>query len=88
MLWLRFVIAFTIVLLLGACSSEEKRDPELDTLTMVELYTKAQEDLEDGNYDIAASKFDALLSRFPFGRYADSAELNLMYAHLKNRVIF
>lgn len=82
--WSRFIVAFTILLLLGACSSEEKRDPELDTLSMVELYNEAQEDIKDGSYDLAIGKLDALLSRFPFGNYAESAELNLMYAHLQN----
>jgi outer membrane protein assembly factor BamD len=84
MLWSRFVIAFTLALLLGACSSDEKRDPELDTLTMVELYNQAQENIQEGNYPLAVSKLDALLSRFPFGNYAESAELNLMYANLQN----
>lgn len=84
MLWSRFVIVFMLALLLGACSSDGKKDPELDTLTMIELYNKAQENLEEGNYQLAVSKLEALISRFPFGNYAESAELNLMYAHLMN----
>ncbi|WP_068829186.1 outer membrane protein assembly factor BamD [Pseudomonas sp. BMS12] len=70
-------LAFT-----AACSSNK---PEVDeNLSESELYQQAQEDLDNNSYNNATAKLKALESRYPFGRYAEQAQLELIYAYYKN----
>jgi len=65
-----------------ACSSNK---PEVDeNLSETELYQQAQEDLNSNSYNNAIAKLKALESRYPFGRYAEQAQLELIYAYYKN----
>ena len=45
------------------------------------LYRSAQSSLRSGNYSSAIGKLEALETRFPFGSYADQAQLELIFAH-------
>ena len=66
----------------AACSSNK---PEVDeNLSESELYQQAQEDLSSNSYNNAVAKLKALESRYPFGRYAEQAQLELIYAYYKN----
>src|SRR3546814_4827277 len=40
--------------------------------------------LDNNSYTSATAKLKALESRYPFGRYADQAQLELIYANYKN----
>ena len=46
-----------------------------------QIYNQAQGFLNSKNYDLAIRAFQALESRYPFGRYAEQAQLELIYAH-------
>lgn len=48
------------------------------------LYTEAKDALNTGNYQTAIEYFEKLQARYPFGRYAQQAQLELIYAHYKN----
>lgn len=67
---------------LAACSGKKVVD---ENLSERELYEQAQTDLNKNNYSAAIRKLQALESRYPFGRYAEQSQLELMYAHYKNR---
>ena len=68
--------------LTAACSSNK---PEVDeNLSETELYQQAQDDLNSNSYNNAIAKLKALESRYPFGRYAEQAQLELIYAYYKN----
>ena len=45
------------------------------------LYRSAQSSLRSGNYRDAITKLQKLEARFPFGRYAEQAQLELIYAN-------
>lgn len=45
------------------------------------LYRNAQSSLRTGNYSAAIAKLEALETRFPFGSYAEQAQLELVFAH-------
>lgn len=47
-------------------------------------YESAQSDINTEDYDLAIRKFQELDSRYPFGRYADQAQLELVYAYYQN----
>jgi outer membrane protein assembly factor BamD len=89
---LRFpTVLLALVLLLtgSACSSipffgkdKDKRDFEQEDLNTTEqiLYRNAQRSLRSGNYSVAIETLQRLEARFPFGRYAEQAQLEIIYA--------
>jgi outer membrane protein assembly factor BamD len=79
---LKHLLLIAIVGLTAACSSNKEVVDE--NLSEVELYQQAQTDLDNHSYTSATAKLKALESRYPFGRYADQAQLELIYANYKN----
>lgn len=78
----KHLLLIAILALTAACSSNK---PEVDeNLSETELYQQAQEDLNNSSYNSAVAKLKALESRYPFGRYAEQAQLELIYAYYKN----
>lgn len=79
---MRFAISLLIAILLTGCSKDDEAE-DLET-TELAFYTSATESLRAGNYDRAVEKLQALESRFPFGRYAQQAQLEIIYAYYKS----
>ncbi len=52
---------------------------EIDT-TEQKVYREAQRSLRAGNYQQAITQLELLEARFPFGRYAEQAQLELIFA--------
>ena len=73
-----------LILSLGlfGCSSTKK--VEFAQLTEKKLYERAQSDLKGKNYISATEALQRLESDFPFGKYANSAQLALIYAYYKS----
>ena len=70
------------LLILTACSSNEEMPDE--RLIEKELYDQAQARLKNESYSTAIMSLEALESRFPFGRYAEQAQAELIYAYYMN----
>lgn len=66
---------------LSACASNQVLD---ESLSESELYLVAQQDLDANSYSAAVEKLRALESRYPFGRFAQQAQLELIYAYYQN----
>ncbi|AJE14144.1 outer membrane protein assembly factor BamD [Stutzerimonas balearica] len=77
----KHLLLIAILALTAACSSNETVD---ENLGEVELYQQAQADLDSKAYTSAISKLKALESRYPFGRFAEQAQLELIYAYYRN----
>ena len=77
----KHLLLIAILALTAACSSKEVLD---ENLSEAELYQQAQTDLDNGSYTSAVTKLKALESRYPFGRYAEQSQLELIYANYKN----
>ena len=45
------------------------------------LYRRANTSLKTGNYSLGINRLQQLEARFPFGRYAEQGQLELIYAH-------
>lgn len=78
----KHLLLIAILGLTAACSSNKEVIDE--NLSEAELYQQAQADLDNSSYNSAVNKLKALESRYPFGRYADQAQLELIYANYKN----
>ncbi len=59
---------------------DKPEDPDENTTEQI-LYRSAQSSLRAGNYKDGIDKLQRLEARFPFGRYAEQAQLELIYAH-------
>ncbi len=62
---------------------DKNEDEDLNTTEQI-LYSTAQRSLRSGNYDRAIDVLERLEARFPFGRYAEQAQLELVYARYQS----
>ncbi|MGE0082539.1 MAG: outer membrane protein assembly factor BamD [Thiohalomonadaceae bacterium] len=80
---MRFIgFAAGLALLLGGCASLTQ-DPTADW-TAAEFYAEAKSALDEGNYQQAIDLYGKLEARFPYGPYAEQAQLEVAYAHYKD----
>ncbi len=70
------VLVVALAVLLGACSSDDKKE----NMSERDLYMEAQKHLKSENYEQAVKNLQMLESRFPFGPYAEQAQLELIFA--------
>lgn len=80
---LTVVFAFILSALLGGCGLLPDQVDETTNWTAQKLYGEAREAMNDGAYDKAVKLFEKLESRYPYGRYAQQAQLEVAYAYFK-----
>lgn len=80
MRWLRFIPLLTVLFTFGCSTTPED---ELDGLSANDLYNQAKAALNSGDYETAINTFERLEARFPFGKYAQQAQLEIAYAYYK-----
>jgi outer membrane protein assembly factor BamD len=78
----KHLLLIATLALTAACSSKQVID---ENLSETELYQQAQEHLDNNSYTSAVDTLKALESRYPFGRYAEQAQLELIYAYYQNQ---
>lgn len=76
------IITLTLILLAG-CSLLPKEKDETLGWSAQKFYTEASFAMSDHDYETAIKYFEGLESRYPFGRYAMQAQLDVAYAHYK-----
>lgn len=79
---LRLVWPLLLVLTLSACSAFRDKDETLGW-SQQRLFTEASDAMRAGNYDLAIKYFEILESRYPFGKYAHQAQINVAYAYYR-----
>ena len=70
-------------ILISGCSSLGETHDETAGWSAGKLYSEAKDAQADGTYDKAAKYLEKLESRFPYGRYAQQAQLELGYVFWK-----
>jgi len=78
-------LIFTIVL--GGCGlfgDREERDEFAGLSTEEQFYRRALDELNSQNFRGAISTYQALESRFPFGRFAAQAQIEIVFAYYRN----
>lgn len=78
-----FLITASPLTLLTGCSSTPEQSDETSGWSAQKLYDEAREAANDGAWDKAIKLFEKLESRFPYGRHAQQAQLEIAYANFK-----
>ena len=83
---MRHSLAVFLLLTLAACSIFEplpEGDPHSKAISAEELYGEAKNNLNDGEYTDALKRYEKLQARYPYGRYAQQAMLEMAYAYYR-----
>jgi outer membrane protein assembly factor BamD len=82
----RSVTALAALLVLAALSGcglfKDKEETQKDW-SAEQFYKAAKEELDNGNWDASIKLYERLEAKFPFGRYAQQAQLEVAYAYYK-----
>jgi len=81
----KFLNAATLALafLVSACSLLPDQIDETKNWSAARLYSEAQTELTAGNYDKAIKNLEKLESRYPFGTYAQQAQMDIAYTYYR-----
>ncbi|MEB0141154.1 MULTISPECIES: outer membrane protein assembly factor BamD [unclassified Undibacterium] len=77
------VLALATSLSLGGCGVFSDKADETKTWSASKLYAEAKDEMSNGGYEKAIQYFEKLESRFPFGTYAQQAQMDTAYAYYK-----
>jgi outer membrane protein assembly factor BamD len=80
--WLLLALILMALFAVGCSSTGKDNDPTADW-TALQFYKNARKELKSGDYELAIEYFETLESRFPFGSYAEQAQLETGYAYYK-----
>ncbi|MCX7892337.1 MAG: outer membrane protein assembly factor BamD [Burkholderiales bacterium] len=82
---LRSLAALVLALALAGCGWFKKGEiDETADWSAQRLYTEAKEEMAGGNWSKAVKLFEKLEARYPFGRYAQQAQLEIAYAYYRD----
>ena len=80
---LRLLTALTLALALAGCGLLPEETDETKGWSAQKLYSEAAAALSSGDYTNAIKYYEKLEARYPFGRYAMQAQLDVAYAHYR-----
>ncbi len=80
------ILVLAAILVLSACEvMTPKLNEDTTTWSAHRFYTEAKGKMNVGSYDQAIELFEGLEARYPYGRYAQQAQLETAYAYYKDR---
>jgi len=79
----RTAALLALTLLAGACSWLPEPRDETAGWSASRLYSAARAAMDEGDYETAIHRYETLEARYPFGRYAQQAQLEVAYAYYK-----
>jgi outer membrane protein assembly factor BamD len=79
------ILLIAFMLSLSACSLLQTEPiDETRNWSAQKLYAEARDELKAGGYDKSIKYFEKLESRYPFGTYAQQAQMDIAYAHYRS----
>ncbi|HEX5485447.1 MULTISPECIES: outer membrane protein assembly factor BamD [Limnobacter] len=81
-LWQLFMLP-VLILALASCGTSKPYD-ETESWSPARIYEEAKDEMASANYDRAISLYEKLESRYPYGRYAQQAQMDTAYAYYKS----
>ena len=83
MVWKRSLISLALFLFIGGCAWFQSTEDKTKDWNASKLYSAASAALDEGDYKEAIDYYEKLEARYPFGRYAQQALLDMAYAYYK-----
>jgi outer membrane protein assembly factor BamD len=80
---LAVIAAFFLTGILAGCGLLPDQKDETAGWSANKLYAEAKDALTEGSYDKSIKYFEKLESRYPYGRYAQQAQIEVAYAYWK-----
>ncbi|MCB1909026.1 MAG: outer membrane protein assembly factor BamD [Rhodocyclaceae bacterium] len=77
-------LATCVALMLAGCSGSLEERDETAGWSAQKIYTEAKSEMQDGGYEAAIKLFEKLEARYPYGRYAQQAQLDVAYSYYKS----
>lgn len=81
---LAVIAALFLATLLSGCGLFPEQKDETAGWSANKLYTEAKEALNEGAYEKSIKYFEKLESRYPYGRFAQQAQIDIAYAYWKS----
>ena len=72
-----------MALALAGCGLFKDKDDAQKDWTAEQFYRAAKEKLDNGSWDAAIKMYEKLEAKYPFGRFAQQAQLEVAYAYYK-----
>lgn len=82
----RSVTALAVLLLaavLASCSWLKSKEDEHKNWSAEKFYQAAKQELDNQNWEAAAKLYEQLESKYPYGRFAQQAQIEIAYAYYK-----
>jgi outer membrane protein assembly factor BamD len=79
---LQFAV-LSLALLLSGCGSLGEKADETKGWSPEKLYAEARDELKAGGYEKAIKYYEKLESRYPFGKFAQQAQMDIAYAYYR-----
>lgn len=80
----RILAPMLVAAALAGCGLLPEQIDETKDWSAARLYAAAKSDLSEGNYARAIQMFERLEARYPYGPYAQQAQLEVAYAYYKD----
>lgn len=78
------ILLAVTALMLGGCGLLPGEVDETRGWSAAKLYSEARSELNDRNYERAIKLYEKLEARYPYGRYAQQAQIEIAYAYYKD----
>ena len=79
-----FLAGPLVAALLVGCSLLPEQIDETRGWSVQQLYSEAKDSMSSGNYKTAIEYLDKIQARYPFGRYAQQAQIDTIYCQYKD----
>lgn len=77
------IAVIALALFLSGCGMFGQNADETKDWSAARLYAEARDEMASGNYERAVQHFEKLESRYPFGTFAQQAQMEIAYAHYR-----
>jgi outer membrane protein assembly factor BamD len=84
---LAVIAALFLATLIAGCGLLPEAKDETVGWSANKLYAEAKDSLNEGGYEKAIKYFEKLESRYPYGRFAQQAQIDIAYAYWKSNEI-
>jgi len=80
----RLFLLLLWLMVAGGCATLPEENDETKDWSANKLYSEAKSALDGGSYEQAIKYYEKLDARYPFGNYAQQAQLEIAYAYYKS----